>query len=164
MPWSGIVAMKPHNVFIDPTTPKESLTSTTSQWLLSCSPRLRCILKAPRVTNFGTWGRREATGLAAVYQQSWLLFLMPFDSYNEFVHALSRKSTVFLWTLVIPLASSAHPCRDLGQESKKMFVRFVNLKIVSHQILLVWKHICARNAVKAVSWDSHSHSSRLATY
>ena len=139
---------KPRNCFRNINTSKAGLTSTTSQWLLSCFSRLLCILKAPRVTNFGAWRRRQETGLATVYQQSWPLFLMPFDSYSIFVPTLTRKAIVFLWTLVIPLASSAHPCRDLGQESKKMFVRFVNLKIVSHQILLVWKHICARNTVR----------------
>lgn len=160
--WSGILAMKPLNVFRVQNTSKESLASTTSQWLLSCFLRLLCILKAPRVTKFGTWGRREETGLAAVYQQSWLLFLVPFDSYNLFVQALARTAIVFLWTLVTLPASSAHACRGLGQESKKMFLRFINLEVVSHQILLVWKHICTRNTVKTVS--RYLHSNRLVTY
>lgn len=51
----------------------------------------------------------------------------------------------------MPLALSAHSRRDLRQEPQKMFIRFVDLKVVSHQILFVREHISARDTKQRLS-------------
>lgn len=44
--------------------------------------------------------------------------------------------------------SSNHLRRGKRQKSQEMFIRLINLEVVSHQIFFVREHICARDTIR----------------